>query len=398
MAPGSAPHVLLVGPAHERALHVCKLLNRRGLSTERCDPDRSTHPDAVRPADLVVFVTDSDNPNAESDQLATLLNRARAGSAPTVLWGTPDNFKPPTGSLVECLRPDIGLDEVADRLAALARYAPLLKRMENELGQLQRLGRHLNRHFDGIDEELRLAGRLQRDFLPRSLPNLPPLRFAQLYRPAGWVSGDIFDVFQIDARRVGMFVADAMGHGTAAGLMTMFLRRALVPKEVQDGLEHIVPPAALMRRLHEGLTQQNLSHAQFVTAAYAVVEVPSLDICLARGGHPYPLHIDADGVIDELRCDGGLLGVVGLESEFDEHHSRLAPGDKLVLYTDGLEDTFMRERDMQTEQPDYTENLLRWAHLGAEPFVAAIDGHLDRQEGSLNPADDVTVVVLEVAR
>jgi sigma-B regulation protein RsbU (phosphoserine phosphatase) len=274
----------------------------------------------------------------------------------------------------------------------------MIKKMERELHQLRRLARQLNRHFDEIDEELRLAGRLQRDLLPQTLPNRPPLRFAQLYRPAGWVSGDIFDTFAIGDRHIGVFIADAMGHGTAAGLITMLLRRALVPIERRGDGERVRSAADVMRQLHDGLAQQNLPHSQFVTAAYGLVDVQSLEFSWARGGHPYPLHIDTNGKIRELRSDGALLGVAGLEPEFEERRQRLAPGDKILLYTDGLEELFIDGRDPTDGSPRYSTNLQGWAPLGAEAFTAAIGDYLDHQEGSLNPQDDVTVVVLEVAR
>ena len=72
--------------------------------------------------------------------------------------------------------------------------------------------------------------------------------------------------------------------------------------------------------------------------------------------------------------------------------------DKVMFYTDGLEDVFILGRDEQSEQPEYSPSLLRWAQLDAEPLVATIGDYLDHREGSLNPADDVTVVVLQVTR
>ncbi|MFQ5806023.1 MAG: PP2C family protein-serine/threonine phosphatase [Phycisphaerae bacterium] len=391
------PRILLLGPAHERSRDVCERLQERGLPQNSLVIEPSPTHRALQGADVLVCVLDPKNTDADTDRLAALLARAQAAHVAALVWGVPDNFKQPEGELTECLSANVGLDEVVSRLTALARYAPVVKRMEKELQGLQRLGRHLNRYFEEIDHELRLAGRLQHDFLPHELPQLPSLKFAQLYRPAGWVSGDIFDVFRVDQHHVGLFIADAMGHGTAAGLMTMFLRRALVPKQGRGDSERIVAPAEAMRLLHEELARQDLPHAQFVTSVYAILDVESLEIRLARGGHPYPLHLNAAGEIREMCCEGGLLGVAGLEPEFAEHHNRLVPGDKVIFYTDGLEELFIAGRDRHSEQAEYTEHLLRWAPLDADSFVTAIGDYLDQQEGSLNPADDVTVVVAEVA-
>jgi sigma-B regulation protein RsbU (phosphoserine phosphatase) len=396
MASDFVPSVLFLGPEGGRSAQLRELLRQRGMPDSRLVIDPAPVRRTLQAADVLVCALDPKEAGVDAEGLRAIVARAQAENVATLLWGAPDNFRPPDGELVECLSADVGLDAVVDRLTALARYAPVVKRIEAELQRLQRLGRHLNRYFEEIDHELRLAGRLQRDFLPRAMPDVGPLRFAQLYRPAGWVSGDIFDVFAIDTRRIGIFIADAMGHGTAAGLMTMFLRRALVPKQGRGDAERIVAPADAMQQLHEGLVRHDLPHAQFVTAAYAILNVESLELRLARGGHPYPLHVNAAGEIREIRCEGGLLGVPGFEPEFDEHHDYLAPGDKVLFYTDGLEELFIAGRDEDTARAAFTGQVRDWVRLDADALVTALGDHLDQREGSLNPRDDATLVVAEV--
>jgi sigma-B regulation protein RsbU (phosphoserine phosphatase) len=396
MISSSAPRVLLLGSAPARSRHFLDRLQEKGLSATCLELGSVPTERVLEAADVLVGILDPREDSSDVDRLQTLLAQIPTDHIPTLLWGVPDNFEGLEGELTECLSANVGLDEVVDRLTALARYAPVVKHLETELQRLRRLGHHLNRYFEEVDQEMRLAGRLQHDFLPRSLPAVSPLRFAQLYRPATWVSGDIFDVFTIDEKYVGVFIADAMGHGTAAGLMTMYLRRALVPRQDQGDTQRIVPPAEAIHRLHDELVRQDLPNAQFVTAAYATIDVRSLDIRLARGGHPYPLHISAAGEIRELRCEGGLLGVSGMDLDFGEYHGRLAPGDKVIFYTDGLEDLFLAARDRQTGVAEFTEPLHNWVRLDADSFVQSLSTHLDRQAGSLNPADDVTVVVAEV--
>jgi phosphoserine phosphatase RsbU/P len=83
-----------------------------------------------------------------------------------------------------------------------------------------------------INDEMRLAARLQQDFLPKQLPQLGRVRFHALFRPASYVSGDLYDAMRLDEQHVGFYMADAVGHGVPAALLTMYVKRALVTKEI----------------------------------------------------------------------------------------------------------------------------------------------------------------------
>ena len=104
---------------------------------------------------------------------AALLERLVTEKIPTLVCRAPDNLRWAGGPLVEWIEDEATLDEIVGRLNTLVRYVPLVSRIERELEHLHRLGEQLNRYFSEIDQEMRLAGRLQRDFLPNTLPQLP---------------------------------------------------------------------------------------------------------------------------------------------------------------------------------------------------------------------------------
>ena len=95
--------------------------------------------------------------------------------------------------------------------------------------------------FQGLQEEMRLAARLQQDFLPRSLPEVGAVRFGVLFRPVSWLSGDIYDIARLDETHVGFYVVDAMGHGMPAALLTMFVKKALQTKRIIGNTYQIIP-------------------------------------------------------------------------------------------------------------------------------------------------------------
>jgi len=184
MVSGSPPNVLLFGATHAYSQELHRLLGARGLSSRFIDHETSYDRDLVRYADILVCLLDHRTQMRGDKRLKALLEYAAENKTPSLIWGAPEESETPEGGLIDCLPPGVNLDEVIGRLSGLARYAPVMKQMEKELQRLQRLGKNLNRYFDEIDQEMRLAGRLQRDFLPRKLPQYPRLRFSQLYRPA----------------------------------------------------------------------------------------------------------------------------------------------------------------------------------------------------------------------
>ncbi len=403
------PRVLLFDAAPRATAELVGRLRGRGLPATPV-PLEGAVGEVASAGDIAVVLLDSAAPPAAALRVRTLLERLVSENIVTVVWGARDELRPAGGPLVEWLNPETELAEVVGKLGSLARYAPLVRAMDRELQQLQRLGVQLNRYFGEIDQEMRLAGRLQRDFLPRDLAAPGPYTFAALYRPASWVSGDIYDVQRIDEHHIGVLVGDAMGHGVAAGLLTMFLRQALVTKRVSGQSYRIVPPAEVLGELHSCLVRQKLPNSQFVTAVYGVLDTRTGELCLARAGHPYPVLVrgapgrlgaaEADSgaaagpLLTEVRSGGGLLGLADVPLDFEETQVRLAPGDKLVLYTDGAEEVLVAP-GADAEATEFTTQFHEWSRLPASELVETFREHIDARAGSLYPADDVTVLVLE---
>ena len=96
---------------------------------------------------------------------------------------------------------------------------------------------------DNLAEQLRMAGLVQRDFLPTKLPNCDQLQWATTFWPAEWVSGDIYDVARLDEQHIGFYIADVVGHGMPAALLTIFLKQTLIMRETTGNKYRIFSPA-----------------------------------------------------------------------------------------------------------------------------------------------------------
>ncbi|MCO6439090.1 MAG: SpoIIE family protein phosphatase [Phycisphaerae bacterium] len=332
-------------------------------------------------------------PQADFDDLLRLVENQRI--ATVILADGDHRALAERGGLVEVVRRSIQPDELRGRFAMIERYHDHFRRMDQEVRAMERLGKRLNQHLREVDQEMRLAARLQRDFLPQIHEPINGVQFASIYRPATWVSGDIFDICRVDEDHTAFYVADAVGHGMAASLLTIFIKRAIVSKRVRGSDYEVVNPTDTMAELNAALAEQGLPNCQFVTACYALLNHRTLTLRFARGGHPYPVLISPEGSVSELKCAGGLLGIFK-EEEFPTGEARLRPGDKLLLYTDGLE---LVRQSTPSAPSDGSAFLQSLAPLGAGTIHEAmqrIEGWLDNETGSLNPQDDVTVVGLEV--
>ncbi|MCH7883634.1 MAG: PP2C family protein-serine/threonine phosphatase [Planctomycetes bacterium] len=322
----------------------------------------------------------------ETQRIATLL-----------LTDSPQQRRTETGPLTEVVSRDISLAELRGRFAMIERYSQLLRQTQEQLQHMQQLGERLNQHFREMDEEMRLAGRLQRDFLPRVEHPIGNVRFSTLYRPATWVSGDMFDILRIDEHHTGIYLADAVGHGVAAGLLTMFIKRAIAPERIDGNGRSITTPSQILATLNDALVEQSLPHCQFVTACYALLDHRTLKLQFARGGHPYPIIIRNGGRIEDLEAPGGLLGLSAGE-EFPTVEIQLTPGDKILFFTDGVELAFQSGPDDPIDAHAYRKVFESLSSLPIQEMTARIEAMLDRETGSLHPRDDVTIVALEILR
>jgi sigma-B regulation protein RsbU (phosphoserine phosphatase) len=267
-----------------------------------------------------------------------------------------------------------------------------------ELAALQQQEHDRRDHFHQIDEELRLAARLQQDFLPKSLPSVGRVDFHALFRPAGYVSGDFYDVIRLDENHVGFYIADAVGHGVPAALLTMFIKHALCTKVIAGDSYRLLQPAETLSRLNQKLIEQGLSAATFATAVYGTINVHTLSGTFARAGHPHPLLLRAGGEIESLETEGGLLGIFAGET-FQERSFTLATGDKLLLCTDGADVALGDEEvNVATGMQRWQDAVNATRRLPAAALVQYFAAQLDAARGTADAKDDLTMLVLEAKR
>jgi serine phosphatase RsbU (regulator of sigma subunit) len=282
--------------------------------------------------------------------------------------------------------------------ASLIAQAQALLRIKDRTDQLaakaaeaQRLHKRLQAAYQQIDQELELARRLQECFLPQSLPALSQARFAVEYKPCGRVGGDFYDVFRLDEQHVGFYVADAMGHGVPASLLTIFVKKGVKTKEINGQTYRLIPPDEVLRKLNHDMIDQALAETPFITMVYGLYNLHTRRLLLSRAGHPYPLYLPQGGVPALWQMEGSLLGVFDTRYHVQEH--QLQPGDKLLFYTDGTDAAAFGD------QPVGLGSLVAAAEahrrLPIDELVARLSTELFHQT---RQSDDLTVLGMEVLK
>jgi phosphoserine phosphatase RsbU/P len=233
-----------------------------------------------------------------------------------------------------------------------------------------------------------LARTLQSTLIPPAPPNIPSLEVSAAYRPAGdgeEVGGDFYDIFQISAGDWVVVLGDVCGKGVDAAVVT-----ALVRYTVRALTVRLRDPAEVMRALNDVLLKQGTDRFCTVVLLRLRHDGDSWAMTICSGGHPLPLHLSPGGEVVPVGVTGSLVGV--LETlDLTDVVVRLAPGDVVVLYTDGV-------TEGRRGSEFYGEERLRRSvleHAGTPlPAESILGSVLEFQDGRAR--DDIAVVAVRV--
>jgi serine phosphatase RsbU (regulator of sigma subunit) len=245
---------------------------------------------------------------------------------------------------------------------------------------------------ENLTEQMQLAGLVQRDFLPTQLPHCDRIRWAATFQPAEWVSGDIYDIAQLEPGQLGFYIVDAVGHGMPAALLTIFVKQAIATREAASP-HRVLAPAEVIRQLNARMCRERLSGYQFATCCYCLLDADHMKLTFARAGHPYPILWKPGRDPVQLEVRGSLLGVFE-QAEYVEGTVSLERGDRVLLYSDGAE-PFIGRFDDQKGFVFHKPFL----DLGGLPIGELVDRFTEltrTPKGDSTPVDDITIVGLQV--
>jgi serine phosphatase RsbU (regulator of sigma subunit) len=252
-----------------------------------------------------------------------------------------------------------------------------------------------------VEQELALAWQIQKSFLPDDLPDIPGWQLAATLKPARETSGDFYDVISLPNGQWGILIADVADKGMAAALYMALSRTLIRTYAAEHGTEPELVLSAANRRILMD------THADlFVTVFYGILDPVTGTLTYCNAGHnpPYLLGTRGGDSLQSLRRTGMALGVVE-DVVWERRAVQIAPGDVLVLYTDGVTDAqnarevfFGEERLLEVVRASVraqaNQNLSRGQGLSAQGVQEALMMEIDGFVSDAPQFDDVSLMIV----
>ncbi len=211
--------------------------------------------------------------------------------------------------------------------------------LEEKNFRLRMISEELGRAYARIDDELKIVGELQKRLLPTRSFERKGLTFRSVYIPNGRAGGDYYDYLSPAGNQLYILIADVSGHGTPAAFI-MGITRAMSHTLIEQQLS----PQALLKKLSTVLLK-TLRTGEFITMFLGCLDMDTFQFQYACAGHQPPLLLrKRNGALEELKVERGLpLGIIE-DAEYDQETTAIEPGDRLLMYTDGIVEAFNDEK------------------------------------------------------
>ena len=275
----------------------------------------------------------------------------------------------------------------------------VLARVRSQL-KIQRLTADLRRAYGELrdkqahlDEDLRAAAAIQRSLVPAAAPPLEALALAWRFLPCDSVGGDLFHFHPLPDGTLALYVIDVSGHGVPSAMVTVSLSQSLSPQagHLVDAAGRALAPAEVLARLDREYPMERFD--KYLTVAYLLVDPASGRLRYSLAGHPQPLLLRAGGDVEVLDAGGTIIGL-GAPLPFEEGEARLAPGDRLFVFTDGIAE-FETAGGEQFGDARLRAALLETRGHGLDPACAHVMAALAAFGRGAPAPDDITLVALE---
>lgn len=260
----------------------------------------------------------------------------------------------------------------------------------------------LQKLYDAVDRDLMEARKLQQSLIRKRQHDFEGNTLSLLLQSSGHVGGDMVGTFVISTARIGVYAIDVSGHGVAAAMLGARVaglfsggehhQNIVLVRDPRTGTSKAWEPHEVAARINE-LMLEEFETETYLTISYADIDLQTGKLRLVQAGHPHPVIQRADGKIEYIGEGGLPIGLIP-NASFATIDAQLMPGDRLLLYSDGITEC-INQNSEEFGEDGLKATMERLAHLKGIDFVDALKWELMRWAGKDEFDDDVSGALLE---
>jgi serine phosphatase RsbU (regulator of sigma subunit) len=239
-----------------------------------------------------------------------------------------------------------------------------------------------------MERDLAVAASIQQRLLPETLPAIEGYDSAGINIPSKSVGGDYYDCIPLSDGRYALVIADVAGKGIPAALLVSTLH-AYLSAYLESGMPLVDLSARLNRMIHRASTDD-----KFITAFFALLDPRTGSMETVNAGHNTVYWRRADGSVNELSLGGIPLGMLDADLPYQSEQFTLAPGDRILLYTDGIPEAQNEQNELYESEVPLKDFFARTVPDKADTFIQQLIADVKRFTGNAPQADDITALYM----
>lgn len=301
-------------------------------------------------------------------------------------------------SLFLAFRMTFARNVLAPYIALTAAQKKLLEYADNQDRIVEQRTRQMKIMNTRLLEDLEYARGIQKSLLPVFLPDTGDISFSAVYLPTDRLSGDFYDVFELDERHIGFYICDVSGHGVPAAMLTVFLKQCIDNIVETDRFKGALSsPAVMLRQVYDAFNHSKFKDDVYMVLIYCIYDHAEKKLtCSSAGMNVMPLLEEASGNFSKVEMRGFPICKLSdvCTAEFNDYEVQVQSGSRLYLYTDGLSEARNSKGSVYSET-----RLMKFLaeNRGSKLFELSsliTDDLIDFSEGK-KIEDDVTLLAVE---